>query len=86
MRSIKIEVVRTITTSTTYVIKISDGTATKFLKDAPSMTKEEIAERAEDMYQCSKRKIETFPYTKREEVDNTEVINYARFRDCTGDN
>lgn len=86
MKSIKVEVVRTITTTTTYVIKTSDGTATKFLKEAQSMTKEELAERAEDMYQFAKRKIETSPYTKRDEVDNTEVINYARFRDCTGDN
>lgn len=86
MRSIKVEVVRTITTSTTYVIKVSDNVATKFLKDAPSMTKEELAERAEDLYQASKRKLETAPFTKRDEVDNTEAINYARFRDCTGDN
>lgn len=86
MRSIKVEVVRTITSTTTYVIKMSESSAAKFIATAPTLTKDEIAEKAEDMYQISQRKIETMPFSSRVEIDDKEVINFARYKDCTGDN
>jgi hypothetical protein len=86
MKTIKIEIIRTITSSETYVIKMTDTVATAFLKDAPSKSKEELAERAEDMYQNARRKVETNIGTTKTEEDCIEKVNYARFRDCTGDN
>lgn len=86
MKSIKLEIVRTITSTETYIVKMSDIAASKFLAEAPSKTKEELAEIAEDMFQKAQRKPETMNGTSKDVNDNIEKVNYARYRDCTGDN
>jgi len=86
MRMIKVEIVRTITSTETFKIKMSDAAATKFLSSNTSKTKEQIAEDTEEIYQHAKRKLETASFTSRDEVDNIEKVNYVRYRDCTGDN
>ena len=85
MRTIKVELVRSIVTEETYFIAMNDEDAKKFLNDAKTADKETLADMTDDAFQKSKRNINTMARSKQNERTATDKVTYIKFRDATGE-